>query len=190
MNIKKKLIIVGIVFLAILLTFQWKLNPSFDSTVENMQKGVWDVGNLVGDQQAWYNRYKFEELNCIATNETYGTFVLKKDGYFIYYPEENIFDSSEDRVKKYTGIWFYNFREMKFTVLQTYYNKLFFNSSNTKKEFFTSFGYDNSETFNFNDDLIISDNLFKLQENELTKNSNQKLKLESTIIENYIKLKK
>ena len=149
--------------------------------------GVKDVGNLVSGKEAWYNRYVFVELSTIVCNYEYGTFVFRKNGEFSYFPaENNILNNNNNEVYRYIGYWYYDFNKIRFTVTRTYFNRKLFNISFKDIEYFKSFGYVNSGEMAFNDNLVIGNQVFQLLDNELTKKSGEKLKLEETILNEYL----
>ena len=53
-------------------------------------------------------------------------------------------------------------------------------------EYFKSFDYVYSGEITFNDDLVIENQVFRLLDNELTKESKEKLKLKETILDKYL----
>lgn len=152
--------------------------------------GVKDVGNLVNGKEAWYNRYVFVDLSTIVCNDEYGTIVFRKDGEFSYFPaEKNILNNNSNDVYRYIGYWYYDFNKIRFTVTKTYFNRKFFNISFKDMEYFKSFDYVNSGEMTFNDNLVIENQVFQLLDNELTKKSKEKLKLEETILNKYLEKK-
>ena len=56
-------------------------------------------------------------------------------------------------------------------------------------EYFKSFDYINSGEMTFNDDLVIENQVFRLLDNELTKESKKKLRLEEIILDKYLEKK-
>lgn len=152
--------------------------------------GVKDIGNLVNGKEAWYNRYVFVELSTIACNDEYGTIVFRKDGEFYYFPaEKNILNINSNDVYRYIGYWYYDFNKIRFTVTKTYFNRKFFNVSFKDMEYLKSFDYVNSGEMTFNDNLVIENQVFQLLDNELTKESKEKLKLNETILDKYLEEK-
>lgn len=190
---KKKLIIPAMIITLVLLLI-WSLRAVLKIGNYN-ERGVEDIGHLVADQGGWYRRYVFVDLSTIARNDEYGTFVFGKNGEFVYFPgEKNVLYDDSKNVYKYWGYWYYNFSKMRFTVTRTYFARQFFNVSFKDKEFFCSFTYEsflhgNRGDMTFNDDLIIENREFKLLDNELTKNSKEKLRLGDDVIARYLELK-
>lgn len=183
---KRKFLIISVLLCSVFLI---TLGLSAVSKVGNYNdRGVKDIGHLLNGQEALYNRYIFVDLSTIASNDEYGTFVFRKNGEFTYYPKNNnIFYDSNSNVYKYEGIWYYNFKEMRFTVTRTYLSRKILNVLFKDKEFFCSFGYNNSGEMTYNDDLIIEGQPFNLLINELTENSKEKLRLEDSIIDEFLK---
>lgn len=182
----KKNLIIFITFLALILIML--VGYSSISKFKNYEEvGVKDVGHLVSGKEAWYRRYVFVELSTIACNDEYGTIVFRGNGEFFYFPaEKNILNENSNNVYRYNGYWYYDFKKIRFTVTRTYYNRKLFNVSFKDMEYFKSFDYVYSGEITFNDDLVIENQVFRLLDNELTKESKEKLKLKETILDKYL----
>jgi len=71
------------------------------------ERGEPDKGHLATDIVSAYNLNVFRVINTIVTNEDYGTFIIKNNGEFIYYPGEyNVLDFQENNVYSYQGYWY------------------------------------------------------------------------------------
>lgn len=160
-----------------------------------------------GEYSAYCNSiYKY--LSTIAFNDEYGTFVFKTKRKFYYFPKEkNIMDNT-DNVYLYMGYWEYSSSPnigMKFTVLRTYFNndysldfmektirkcfyKELYNISFIEKKHYILFNYTYlyDENTKYNNDLLIKNEVFRLLDNDLTNDCEEKLLLGEDIINTFL----
>lgn len=190
MNKKKVILVIltttFVVFMATTLIFF----NCFNEIGNYAERGEPDRGHLAGDIASWYNLYVYQDLNTIVTDKKYGEFVIMKNGEFFYYPGEyNVFDYQEKKVYSYQGYWYKPYSEVRFTVTRTKLRESPFKLRFKDLEYFSSFNYVNSETYSFNDNLMIRGTEFKVLDNELTVGSKEKLKLDDNIIKEFLKQK-
>ncbi|MDF2884009.1 MAG: hypothetical protein K0R54_4575 [Clostridiaceae bacterium] len=152
------------------------------------ERGEPDKGHLATDIVSAYNLNVFRVINTIVTNEDYGTFIIKNNGEFIYYPGEyNVLDFQENNVYSYQGYWYKpQWTNIRFTATQTRLRKSLFNLRLKDSEFFCNFEYVDSGTYSFNDNLMIRGFEFKVLDNELIKGNKEKLILDDSIIREFI----
>lgn len=184
---KKKCLIylsIGITILIIICGFS-----SVSKYKNYSQRGVPLVKELIGGAEAWYNKNIFSDLSTIATNSEYGTFIFRKNGEFTYFPNsKDILTNKTSKIARYDGFWFMP-DYLRLTVIKKRLNRSLLNVSFKDEEFFLSMGFNWPSDMSFNDNLIINGQEFVLLNNDLTKNSKEKLRMEDGIIEKFLKEK-
>ena len=191
MNKKKTISIVLITAIVVFTTQTLIFFNCINKFGNYAERGEPDKGRLATDKVSAYNLYVFQEINTIVINEDYGTFIIKNDGEFIYYPGEyNVLDFQENNVYSCKGYWYKPlWPGIRFTVTQTKLRKSFLNLRFKDLEFFCSFEYIDSGTYSFNDNLMIRGMEFKVLDNEFTEGNKEKLKLDDNVIREFLKQK-
>lgn len=143
---------------------------------------------LAADYVGAYRNALYTSINTIIENEDYGTFVIRNNGKFIYYPDnKNLFEAEKKYIYKYEGFWYLS-DKLRFTITRTTLEKSGFNL------LFKDFEYSCKIHFNFIKDNWFSDNLFINNiefhpiEN-ITGNEERRLLLDDEIIEKFLKEK-
>ncbi len=188
MERKTKLLIIIITFiLTEVITIVLFFN-CFNKLGNYSQRGEPYKGKLASDVASAYNLQVFQELNTIVTNEDYGEFILKRNGEFYYFPGEyNVLDYNEDNVYSYQGYWYKPLYEIRFTVTRTKTKSKKLNFKDL--EYFCAFEYVNSENYAFDDNLFIRAAEFKVLDNELTRGNNKRLRLDDSVIIEFLEQK-
>ena len=106
MDRKKTISLVGVTAIVVSVIICTILVTCFNKFGNYGERGDADRGRLASDIVSAYNLYVFKGLNTIVTNDDYGTFILKKDGSFIYFPgDHNVLDFGK-KVIQYKGYWY------------------------------------------------------------------------------------
>ncbi len=153
------------------------------------QRGLHVEYGLVGGKEAWYNKSIFDGLSTIATNPEYGTFVFKRNGEFVYFPEEqDILNDRTSRLFRYDGIW-YKDGKLRLAVTREYKSRETFKENLLYKIYYLDMSHIWSDKMDFNENLKINDHEFILINNYMTRSSSQKLRIDDEIIEEFLKEK-
>lgn len=183
---KKFMKILLFVALILIITFYIIFANCFNLINNYFEKGYANKYGAVAGPIGAYERGLYSFINTIIENDDYGVLVIKNNGRFIYYPGyENLFETKEENVYKYEGVWYLS-DKLRFTITRTTLNKYGFNL------LFKDFEYTSKIHFNFIKDGWYSDNLFingiEFQPVEkITENQEKRLFLDNEIIDKFLK---
>lgn len=189
---EKKIIIIVCFLIVIILVLNYFPEIYRGKTQTIIKKGYANARDLVSDHVGSHYRNTLAALNTILESEEYGIFVIEQKGEFTYFPAaKNFVGPQNNKIYCYKGFWYLmdEKRKFKLTITETEFKRILFKKSYKEREFQGTLNISFSELMTDDKPVIINDIEFYALDNELTKDSKNKLHLEDEVIKKILENK-